>query len=92
MIILTISTSACYKAQIRSSPERGFKQLYTATCTESELCAAKTVVRKNFCHAAAESVRLLKDADEIKQHLGDFFADPRRKQVFNVWTFNPQAR
>jgi hypothetical protein len=91
MTILTSSTSACYKAQIRSSPERGFEQLYTATCTESELCAAKTVVRKNFGHPAAESVRQVKDADEIKQLTGDYFRSPQIKQVFNVWTFNPQA-
>jgi hypothetical protein len=92
MTILTSYTSATHKAQIRSSPANGFRQLYAASSTESEFAAAKSVVRKWYSNAAAETVRKVTDSDEIRQHVGDFFQDPKRKQVFNVWTFNPQAR
>lgn len=92
MTILTSYTSACYKAQIRSSPYFGFQQLYTATCTESERGAASAVVAKNFGFAAAKTVRQVTDAAEIKQLCGDYFRSPQIKQVFNVWTFNPKAR
>jgi hypothetical protein len=91
MIILTSSTKATNKAQIRSMPATGFKKLYTASCPKSELCAAKSVVRKWFGNAPAESVSQLTDADQIRQLTGDFFNDAKRKQVFNVWTFNPKA-
>jgi hypothetical protein len=89
MIILTSSASGTHKAQIRSSPERGFKQLYTATSTESERSAARRVVEKTFGPAAAQSVRQVKESDHIRQATGNFFNDPKRKQVFNVWTFIP---
>jgi hypothetical protein len=92
MTILTSTTKATNKAQIRSSPGNGFQKLYTASCPMSELCAAKSVVRKWYSNAAAESVRQVKDAEEIKQLCGGFFDDPKRKQVFNVWTFNSKAR
>ena len=90
MIILTSSTKATHKAQIRSTAANGFKQLYTASCPKSELCAAKSVVRKWFGNGPSESVRSA-TPDEIKQHCGDFFTDPQRKQVFQVWIFNPKA-
>lgn len=92
MFILTSSTTGTYKARIHSSTLPGYPCLYTATCTESELCAAKSVVRKNYGNGPAESVRQVKDATEILQLSGDFFNDAKRRQVFNVWTFNPQAR
>jgi hypothetical protein len=92
MIILTSSTKATNKAQIRTMPATGFKKLYTASCPKSELCAAKSVVRKWFGNAAAESVAQVLLADEIRALTGDFFNDSKRKQVFNVWVFNHQAR
>lgn len=92
MTILTHQTSGTNKAQIRSSLDRGFRPVYMATCTESECRAAKNVVLKNYGYAASQTVRQVTDAAEIKSLVGDFFKDPKRKQVFNVWTFNPQAR
>jgi hypothetical protein len=92
MTILTSYTAATYKAQIRSSPDRGFKQLYTATCTMGERQAAQAIVRKNFGDDAAQTVRPVTDRAEIDALTGNFFKDPKRKQVFNVWTFNSKTR
>lgn len=92
MIVLTSYTSGTYKAQIRSSVEKGFKQLYTASCTMSEEHAAKAVVEKNFGALAAAKIQQVKDGEEILALVGDFFKDPKRKQVFNVWTFDMRAR
>lgn len=89
MIILTSYTSATYKAQIRSAPETGFRQLYTGTCTAGPHQAARNLVEKNFGPAAGQSVRQLRDAEEIKRLVGKFFDDPKRKQVFDIWTFIP---
>lgn len=91
MIILTSYTSGTYKAQIRSSPDKGFKQLYTATCTMGELTAARMVVKKQFGPERAETVKQLKDERSIRALTGDFFSDPQRKQVFNVWTFDQKS-
>ena len=92
MFIVTSSTTGTHKARIHSSTIKGYPCLYTATCTESELCAAKSVVRKNFGNGPAESVRQVTCSDEIRQLCGDFFNDAKRRQVFNVWTFNPHAK
>lgn len=92
MIILTSYTAATYKAQIRSSVEKGFKVLYTATCTSGEEQAAKSVVAKWFSKAAADSVCELKDQSEINAAVGTFFQDPKRKQIFSVWSFNAAAK
>jgi hypothetical protein len=92
MIILTSETAGTYKAQIRSDLATGFKQLYTATSTSSELFAARAVVRKWFSEAAADSVQRVKDGDEIKRLTGDFFQDAKRKQVFEVYSFDPKAK
>lgn len=89
MIILISYTSATYKAQIRSSVETGFRQLYTGSCSAGPHQAAKRLVEKNFGPAAAQSVHQLKDATEIKRQVGKFFDDPKRKQVFDVYTFIP---
>jgi hypothetical protein len=50
------------------------------------------VVAKFFGFAAAQTVRPVTDRAEIDALTGTFFKDPKRKQVFNVWTFNPQSR
>lgn len=92
MIVLTSHTAATYKAQIRSSLEKGFKPLYSATCTMGEEQAARAVVAKWFSAAAADSVALMKDPAEIEAAVGDFFRDPQRKQVFTLWSFNPSAK
>ena len=92
MTILTAQTAGTNKAQIRTSAESGFKQTATATSTESEASAARAVLRKTYPPKVAETLRQVKDAAEIKSLCGDFFKDPKRKQVFNVWTFNPNAR
>lgn len=92
MTILTSYTSATYKAQIRSSVENGFKQIYSGTSTESGQRAAKNLVAKWFGSAAAETVRMVKDKAEINALVGDFFDDPSRKQVFDVWTFDQSAK
>jgi hypothetical protein len=92
MTILTSTSSGTYKAQIRSALDKGFKQLYTGTCTESEQAAARNLVRKWFGDAAAETVTQVKNATEIRELIGDFQKDPQRKQVFCVWTFNPAAK
>jgi hypothetical protein len=88
MVILTSQTAGTNKAQIRTSAETGFKQTFTATNTESEHSAAKAVLRKAYPPSVAESLRQVKDASEIKALCGNFFNDPKRKQVFNVWTFS----
>lgn len=92
MIVLTSYTAATYKAQIRSSLAKGFKALYSATCTMGEEQAAKAVVAKWFSAAAADSLRIMKDPAEIEAAVGDFFRDPQRKQVFTLWSFNPSAK
>jgi hypothetical protein len=92
MNILTSYTANTYKAQIRSSLASGFKQLYSASCTMSEEHAAKAVVEKNFGAIAAGKVRQVKDGAEIESLVGDFFRDPKRKQVFSVWTFDMRAK
>ena len=89
MIILVSNTFDTYKSQIRSSVENGFRQLYTASCTAGPHAAAKRVVEKNFGSAAAQSVRQTKDAELIRELTGDFFNDPKRKQIFDVFTFIP---
>lgn len=92
MTILTSFTSATYKAQIRSSLEKGFKQMYSGTCTESAQRAAKNLVGKWFGEAAAGTVRMVKDPAEITALVGDFFDDPSRKQVFDIWSFDSKAK
>lgn len=87
MIILVSYTSATYKAQIRSSFERGLQPIYTATCTMGEEQAAKAVVRKYYGDAAAETVRQITDPAELQKHIGDFKSNPQRKQVFTYWGF-----
>lgn len=90
MFITTSYTSATHKAAVRSSATH--KVLYTATSTESEESAARTVVAKNWTDAAAKTVRELKDPKEIQQLVGNIMSNPQRKQVFRLWTFNPNAR
>lgn len=92
MIILTHQTSGTHKAQIRTSAASGFKHTFTATCTESDAGAARAVLRKAYPPKVAETLREVRDATEIRELCGDFFKDPKRKQVFTVWTFNPNAR
>lgn len=92
MTILTSSTAAACKAQIRTSFAAGFKRIYTGTSTGSELAAAQNLVRKWFGPGPAESVREVKAAAEIRALVGDFFDDPQRKQVFTIWTFDPAAK
>lgn len=92
MIILTHQTSGTHKAQIRTSAASGFKQIVTATCTEGERGAALAALRKAYPPKVVETLREVRDATEIRKLCGDFFKDPKRKQVFTVWTFNPNAR
>jgi hypothetical protein len=92
MIILVSNTFDTYKAQIRSSVEKGFKQLYTASCTSGERAAAQAVVRKFFTEEAAESVTQLTDPEQVRILTGDFKANPQRKQVFTYWTFDHQVK
>lgn len=92
MIVLTSTSSGTYKAQIRSSREKGFKQIYVGTSTESERSAARNLVRKWYGDAAAETLTSVKDGTEIAMLIGDFNKDPKRKQVFEVYTFNPAAK
>lgn len=92
MIVLTSTSSGTYKAQIRSSREKGFKQIYVGTSTESERSAARNLVRKWYGDAAAETLTSVKDGTEIAMLIGDFNKDPKRKQVFEVFTFNPAAK
>ena len=87
MTILTHYTLGTYKAQIRSSVETGFRQLYTASCTAGDKLAAEHVVRKYFGDQEALTVCEVKDAGEIRQMIGGFMDDPKRKQVFLVWRF-----
>lgn len=89
---LTSSTGYTNKARLHSSPTTGFTLLFTATCTESERGAACAVVAKSFGYDAALTLRQVKDATEIKTLVGDFFLSPKRKQVFNVWTFDQRAK
>jgi hypothetical protein len=91
-IILTSQASGTNKAQIRQRLEAGLTPVYTLTCTESEFGAARNIVLKYYGEAAAGTVRQVTDATEIKALVGGFFDDPKRKQVFSVWTFNPRAR
>lgn len=88
MTILTHQTSGTHKAQIRTSAARGFKQTATATSTESEASAARAVLRKAYPPGVADTLREVRDAEEIRSLCGDFFKDPKRKQVFRVWTFD----
>lgn len=92
MVILTSSTFDSFKAAIHSSPENGCRPLYRASCTSGPEHAAKAVVRKNFGDAAAETVRQVTDKREIYALTGDHFKDPKRKQVFDVWTFDQKAK
>lgn len=92
MTILTSQTGGTNKAQMRTSAASGFKQTFTATSTESEAAAARAVIRKAYPEKAVETLREVRDADEIRTLCGDFFKDPKRKQVFTVWTFNTNAR
>ena len=91
MFILTSDVSSTYKAQIRASAAHGFRQLYTGTCTMGSAQAARNLVEKYFSRAAAATVREVKDKTEIAALCGDFFKDPRRKQVFQIWTFDSRA-
>lgn len=88
MIILVSNTYDTYKAQIRSSVEQGFKQLYTASCTGGERQAAIAVVRKYFGEEAAETVAQITDAEQVQALTGDFKTNPQRKQVFSYWSFD----
>jgi hypothetical protein len=92
MFILTSQTFDTNKATIHSAPESGCRVLYRATCTSGELYAARAVVRKYFGDAAAESVRLVTSQEEIRSLTGNYFDNPRRKQVFGVYAFNPRAK
>lgn len=92
MVILISQTFDSFKAAIHSEPETGCRPLYRASCTSGPEHAAKAVVRKYFGDAAAETVRQVKDAAEIAALTGDYFANPKRKQVFDVWAFNPRAK
>lgn len=92
MIILVSNTFATYKAQIRSSRSAGFKVLYSASCTSGADHAARAVVRKWYGEAAAETVAALKDPAAIREHIGDFNSDPKRKQVFEYFTFDDKAK
>ena len=87
MTILTSYSASTFKAQIRSSLQNGFKAIYTATSTSSEAFAAQAVVRKYYGEKAASTVRQVTDKDRILELVGDFFRDPKRKQVFNVYEF-----
>ena len=92
MTILTSFTASTYKAQIRSSPKQGFKQLYTGSCTAGERQAAQRIVEKWFGDHAAQTVRLVNNAAEASALVGKFFDDPKRKQVFTVWAFEPKPK
>lgn len=87
MTILTHDISGTYKAQIRSSLENGFRQLYTGSCTSGPKHAAAHVVTKYFGDAAARSIRQVTDKHEIVSLIGNFMDNPKRKQVFQIWTF-----
>lgn len=87
MTILTSYASGTYKAQIRSSLENGFRQLYAGSCTMGEAAAASQTVAKYFGYDAAKSIREVKDRSEIDSLIGKFMDDPKRKQVFRIWTF-----
>jgi hypothetical protein len=78
------------KAAVRSSATHAV--LYTASSTESEQSAARTVVQKYWTPAAAQTVREMTDPAEINSKIGDFNRSPQRKQVFRLWTFNPAAK
>lgn len=91
MIILVSYTAATYKAQIRSDVSRGFKTLYTATCTGGEIQAARAVVRKYFGEESAASVRQITDSAEVNRATGDFKRDPQRKQFFTYWGFKHEG-
>jgi hypothetical protein len=92
MTILTSYTSATYKAQIRSSVATGFKQLHTGSCTAGERQAAQRIVAKWFGDDAAQTVRRVESSTEGRALVGKFFDDPKRKQVFTVWTFEPKPK
>jgi len=92
MIILTSYNAVTAKAQIRSSAASGFKQLYTGSCTSGERQAAQRIVQKWFGDDAAQTVRLVKSSTEGSALVGKFFDDPKRKQVFTVWTFEPKPK
>lgn len=88
MTILTSETARLYKAAIHSDLLTGFKKIYTASSKNGEEEAAVLVVRKNFGDRAATTVREVRDASEIAERVGRFFKDPKRKQVFRVWSFD----
>jgi hypothetical protein len=90
MFITTSSTSACYKAAVRSSADH--RVLYTATNTMGEEQAARAVVRKYWTEAASKSVREITEAEECRLAIGDFMRSAQRKQVFRIWAFNPSAK
>jgi hypothetical protein len=92
MCILTSYTAATYKAQIRSSPKLGFKQLYVGSCTMGERQAAQHIVRKWFGDDAAQTVRPVTDRAEAANLIGDWGQAPTRKQVFTIWTFDPKPK
>ena len=90
MIILTQQSGGTNTAQIRSTKESGFKILYRASCTESEAAAARTVVRKFFGKAAADTVIPVPN-EQIPQHIP---TGPNRRPCnpSSVWIFTPSAR
>lgn len=92
MFILTSQSGGTHKAQIRSSQTSGFRQIASASSTESDASAARAALRKAYPPAAVETLREVRDASDISALCGDFFKSPRRKQVFRVWSFNPNAR
>lgn len=88
MTILVSQTRRCWKAQIRTCVQTGFKPVYHATSTQSEEAAARAVVRRWFSERHADTVREVRDPDEIRSLIGSFNDNPRRRQLFGVWTFN----
>lgn len=92
MFILTHQTSGTFKAQIRTSPATGCKQTVTASSTESEASAARAALAKAYPPQVAQTLREVRNPTEISELCGNFFRDPKRKQVFTVWAFNPNEQ
>jgi hypothetical protein len=90
MIIITQQSSGTNTAQIRTAKDRGFKILYKASSTESELRAASAVVAKYFGFAAAKTVERVPN-EQIPDYVPSA-ANRRRCNPVTVWIFNPQAR
>jgi hypothetical protein len=98
LTILTSTSPKSTKATIHGPIELGFKRKFqrTSGVTSRDLSieesTARDLITKFYTPAAAASLRQITDPQEIRELVGDHFQDPQRKQLFNVWTFNPRAR